>query len=183
MAFINRFGLVLSVLLLFALGSIIIGVGFGSIDINLVVVYINDPQHKLIIPQIGILLWIIGLLIVYTTCVLGQEEKGVAFQNANGEVRVTRKAIEDFIARVCSQETNIRRVKPRVMIKKKYVRADLVVAITSDIPVTQAISELQVKIKESLEAGIGMVSVKSVRIRVEEIFYTGGRLRGVEYTS
>ncbi len=183
MAFINRFGLVLGVLLLFTMGSIGIGVGFGLIDTNLVLTYINDPHHKMVISQIGILLWIIGLLIVYTTCVLGQEEKGVAFQNANGEVKVTRKAVEDFIARVCSQETNIRRTKPKVIIKKKYIQANLVVAITSDIPVAQAISELQIKIKESLEAGIGMVSVKSVRIRGEEIFYTGGRLRGAEYTS
>ncbi|MEK7812591.1 MAG: alkaline shock response membrane anchor protein AmaP [Candidatus Desantisbacteria bacterium] len=183
MAFINKFGLVLSVLLLLILGSAGIGIGLGMVDTNLVFTYVNDSHHKLIITQIGILLWIIGLLIIYTSCVLSQEEKGVAFRNANGEVRVTRKAIEDFIIRVCSQETNIRRIKPRVTIKKKYIKASLVIAITSDIPVTQAISELQVKIKESLEAGIGMVSVKAVTARVEEIFYTGGRLRGVEYTS
>lgn len=183
MVFINKFGLVLSVLLLFVLGSTGISIGFGMIDTNLVLTYINDPHHKLVITQIGILLWIIGLLIVYTSCILSQEEKGVTFRNANGEVRVTRKAVEDFIIRVCSQEPNIRRIKPRVIIKKKYIKANLVIAITSDIPVTQAISELQSKIKESLEAGIGMVSVKSVSVRVEEIFYTGGRLRGAEYTS
>ncbi|MBI4777594.1 alkaline shock response membrane anchor protein AmaP [Candidatus Desantisbacteria bacterium] len=182
MAFINKFGLVLSVLLLFVLGSVGIGVGFGMIDTNLVFTYLNDPHHKLIITQIGVLLWIIGLIIIYTSSILSNEEKGVTFRNAAGEVRVTRKAVEDFIIRVCSQEPNIRRVKPRVIIKKKYIKAGLVIAITSDIPVTQSISELQGKIKESLEAGIGMVNVKSVSVRVEEIFYTGGRLRGVEYT-
>jgi hypothetical protein len=183
MAFINKFGLVLSVLLLFILGSVGIGVGLGMVDINLVFTYINVPHHKLVIAQIGGLLWIIGLLVIYISCILSQEEKGVALRNANGEVRVTRKAVEDFIIRVCSQEPNIRRIKPRVIIKKKYIKANLVIAITSDIPVTQAISELQVKIKESLEAGVGMVIVKSVSVRVEEIFYTGGRLRGVEYAS
>ncbi len=183
MAFINKFGLVLSVLLLLVLGTAGIGVGLGMVDTNLVFTYINDPHHKVVITQIGVLLWIIGLLIIYTSCILSQEEKGVAFRNAIGEVKVTRKAVEDFIIRVCSQEPNIRRIKPRVTIKKKYIKASLVIAITSDIPVTQAISELQVKIKESLEAGIGMVSVKSVGVRVEEIFYTGGRLRGVEYAS
>ncbi|MEK9149528.1 MAG: alkaline shock response membrane anchor protein AmaP [Candidatus Desantisbacteria bacterium] len=183
MAFINKFGLGLSILLLFTIGTLGIGLGLGLIDTNLVLSYINAPHHKLVITQIGILVWIIGLLIVYTSCILSREEKGVTFRNANGEVRITRKAVEDFIIRVCSQEINIRRVKPRVTIKKKYIKASLVIAITSDIPVTQAISELQAKIKESLEAGIGMVSVKSVGVRVEEIFYTGGRLRGVEYGS
>ncbi|MBU0701613.1 alkaline shock response membrane anchor protein AmaP [bacterium] len=183
MAFINKFGLVLSILLLFTIGSIGIGIGLGLVDTNLILTYANDPHHKMVIIQIGVLMWIIGLLIVYTSCIFSHEEKGIAFQNANGEVKITRKAVEDFIVRVCSQEPNIRMVKPRVIIKKKYIKADLVVAITSDVPVAHATSELQVRIKESLEAGVGMVSVKSVSVRVEEVFYTGGRLRGVEYTS
>jgi uncharacterized alkaline shock family protein YloU len=183
MIFISRIGIILSILLLCLLGSITIGIGLHMFDINLILSYIEAPENKVMFIQLGVLIWIVALIIIYSSYVLSQEEKELLFRNAYGDVRVTKKAIEDFVNRMCIQEPNIRRSKPKIVIKKKYVRVSLNVALTSDIPISQATSELQVKVKESLETGIGISNVKMVTIKVDEIIYTGGRLRGKEYSS
>jgi uncharacterized alkaline shock family protein YloU len=81
-----------------------------------------------------------------------------------------------------SEESFIKTIKPKIVIKKKGVKISLVVNLWSEIPTNEATVTLQSRVKEALETTIGISNIREIKVFVEEVTHRGGRLRGVEYT-
>lgn len=182
MNFFNKIGLIVNVLILWAIGTevILLATGWSSFDI--LEQYLKLPNANLVFAGIGCSLWILGLLILYVECKISHQEKGVIHKTPHGEVNVAKKAIEDFIKRISSEESFIRTIKPKLVIKKKWVKLSLVVSLWSEIPTNEATATLQARVKEVLESTIGISNIRDIKVFVEEVAHRGGRLRGVEYT-
>lgn len=182
MNFFNKLGLVVNVLVLCAVGTEIILLGTGWSSPAILEQYLKLPNANLICVGIGAGLWLLGILILYVDCKISQQEKGVIHKTIHGEVKIAKKAIEDFIKRISSEESFIKTIKPKIVIKKKWMKITLFVSLSSEIPTNQAITALQARIKESLESILGISNIRDIKVFVEEVIHRGGKLRGVEYT-
>lgn len=182
MNFFNKLGLIVNVVIMWVVGTEVILLATGWSSIGLLNQYLKLPNANLIMAGIGGGLWILGLLILYVSSKISQQEKGITHKTPHGEIKVAKKAIEDFIKRIGSEEPFIRTIKPKLVIKKKGMKITLLVTLWADIPTNEATAALQVRIKEVLENIIGVSNVRDIKVMVEEVIHRGGRLRGVEYT-
>lgn len=182
MIFLNRVGIVVNVLTLALIGleCILIGTGLSSLEI--LNQYLQEPNIRISLSYLGLLLWFIGLLILYANYKVNKQEKGVITKTPYGEVKIAKKAIEEFIARVCGEETFVKKVKPKITIKRRWVKVKMMVSLWSDVSAPDASTILQSHTKEVLSTSIGISEVKDIKIVVEEISHQGGKLRGVEYS-
>jgi len=182
MKFLNKLGILVNVLIMWLVGTEVILLGTGWSSIVFLDQYLKLPNANLIMAGIGCGLWILGLLILYVEAKISQQEKGIIHKTPHGEIKVAKKAIEDFIKRVGSEEPFIRTIKPKLVIKKKYVKVLLAVSLWAEIPTNEATTAMQVRVKEMLESTIGISNIRDIKVLVEEVVHRGGRLRGVEYT-
>ncbi|MEW6609177.1 MAG: alkaline shock response membrane anchor protein AmaP [bacterium] len=182
MNFLNKLGLIVNVLILGMIGVEAILLGTGWSNFAILEEYLKLPNANLIFAGIGCGLIALGLLILYVDCKISQQEKGIIQKTPYGEVKVAKKAIEDFIKRISSEESFIKTIKPKLILKKKYSKLSLVVSVWSDIPTNEATLALQSRVKESLENIIGLSNLRDIKVAVEEVVHRGGRLRGIEYT-
>lgn len=182
MNFFNKLGLIVNILIMWIVGTEVILIATGWSSIALLDQYLKLPNANIIMAGIGCGLWILGLLILYVTAKISQQEKGIIHKTPHGEIKVAKKAIEDFIKRVGSEEPFIRTIKPKLVIKKKGVKVTLLVTLWAEIPTNEATANLQVRIKEVLENIIGVSNIRDIKVVVEEVIHRGGRLRGVDYT-
>jgi len=182
MNFFNKLGLIINVVILWIVGTEVLLLATGWSSLMILDQYLKLPNANLVLGCIGCVFWILGLVILYVECKISQQEKGIIHKTPHGEVKVAKKAIEDFIRRISSEESFVRTIKPKIIIKKKYVKLSLIVSLMSEIPTNKAASALQSRIKEILETTIGISNIRDIKVFVEEIVHRGGRLRGIEYT-
>lgn len=182
MNFVNKLGLIVNVLILWVIGTEVILLATGWSSFAILEQYLKLPNANLVFAGSGCGLWILGLLILYVVFKLSQQEKGVIHKTPHGEVKVAKKAIEEFIKRISSEESFIRTIKPKIIIKKKWVKLSLVVSLWSEISTNEATATLQIRVKEALENIIGISNIRDIKVFVEEVVHRGGRLRGIEYT-
>ncbi len=182
MNFFNKVGLIVNILILWTIGTEVILLATGWSSFAILEQYLTLPNSNLIFAGSGCGLWILGLIILYVDSKISQQEKGIIHKTPHGEVKVAKKAIEDFIKRMSSEESFIRTIKPKLVIKKKYVKLSLIVSLWSEIPTNEAATALQSRVKEALESIIGISNIRDIKVFVEEVVHRGGRLRGVEYT-
>lgn len=182
MNFLNKVGLILNVLILWAIGTetMLLGIGFSNFAV--LEQYLRLPNANLLFAGVGCALWLLGILILYVEAKISRQEKAIVHKTPHGEVKVAKKAIENFIKRIGSEESFIRTIKPKLIIKKKWVKLSLVVSLWSEIPTDEATTALQARIKEALESTIGISNIRDIKVLVEEVVHRGGKLRGVEYT-
>jgi len=179
----NKLGIVVNVLVMLIVGTEVILLGTGWSSIVLLDQYLKLPNANFIMITIGCGLWILGLLVLYMEAKISQQEKGIIHKTPHGEIKVAKKAIEDFIKKVGSEEPFIRTIKPKLVIKKKWVKVSLAVSLWAEIPTQEATMALQVRVKEVLESTIGISNIRDIKVLVEEVVHREGRLRGVEYTN
>ncbi len=182
MNFFNKAGLIINVLILWLVGTEGLLLATGWSNVVLLEQYLKLPNANLILAGIGCGLWIMGLLILYIDAKISQQKKAIIHKTIHGEVRVAKKAIEDFIKRISSEESFIKTIKPKIVIKRKGVKISLIVSLWSEIPANEATIALQSRVKEALESTIGISNIREIKVFVEEVTHRGGRLRGVEYT-
>lgn len=183
MVFLNRVGILINVLTLFLIGTGCILTGTSYINIDILGDYLKEANIRISVSYVGILFWFVGMIILYANYKVNKQEKGVVTKTPHGEVRITKKAIEEFVDRVCEEESFVKRIKAKIIVKPKWVRVKMVVSLWSEIAATDASAALQARVKESLSTAIGIPEIKDIKVLIEEVYHQGGKLRGIEYSS
>lgn len=174
MNFAYRVSVALSVMILFVIGAGLIAVSLEVITHETITVFWQTPTSKDILALTGLILWLVCLFVIHTDYKITQQEKeGVTLHNPLGEVKISRSALIEAINQVGVKESYVKEIK-RVQIKssRKGLKVLLKAVVWSEIPIPEAMTTLQEKIKAYLEGIIGVPKCEEMKVMIIKILYT-----------
>jgi uncharacterized alkaline shock family protein YloU len=161
----NRVALQIGALLVVLIGvfAIVVGVQFQLIDLQTSFF----STTRLIILLVGILLIVYGVYVLLLPKRLRKEQEHfIVQQTANGELRISMKAIENIVKKCVDANGDMRMVEMNVNHARNGVRVDLRIALPGNISIPLVVESLQKQIKKQIQAAAGIDEV-DVRVSVE----------------
>ncbi|MDI6791915.1 MAG: hypothetical protein QME81_03480 [bacterium] len=164
----------LSVMILFVVGAGLIALSLGLITPEMITVFGQTLAGEDVPALTGLILWVVCLFVVYTDYRLNQQEKeGVSLHHPLGEVKISRTALIEAINQIGDRESYVKEIKrTRIKSSRKGVKVFFKVVIWTEIPVPEAMTTLQEKIKAYLEEVIGAPKCKEVKVMIVKILHT-----------
>ncbi len=171
---LNRICLGISTVALFVMGSLGILISTEIITVEMINQYLSEEWMSLVVFETSILLWILTVITIYITFIREDEErqKMILLQRGSeGEVTITTKALENSVKNLCFEEKFVKTAKTKIIIKKKRVCIRVVAVIWTDIPLPEATTNLQMKIKDYLGETVGLKDIGQIKLVVKEILH------------
>ncbi|RLE15525.1 alkaline shock response membrane anchor protein AmaP [Candidatus Aerophobetes bacterium] len=111
------------------------------------------------------------VLSVYLPLFTWTEKKGtvVPLRNPLGEVKISQKAISDFIQRVGGEVQGVGDLKAKVKSTEEGVDIDLSLSVQAQGEIPRLIDELQSVVKKYLNTTVGIENVREIRVKVGKI--------------
>jgi uncharacterized alkaline shock family protein YloU len=173
MRFFSTIGVLFYTLVLSLLGGLIIGFSLHLVQLDDIIGLLNtsywDINLRIIIGLTGVLL--IFVSISFAQLILGkmQKEKTIAFNNPSGQVSVSLSAVEDLVRRLSMQMTEIKEVRPNVIVNKKGIQIDLRIVLRSEANIPDLTLRLQEIIKGRVQEILGVEEEIKVRVHISKI--------------
>ncbi|MDI6794508.1 MAG: hypothetical protein QME81_16850, partial [bacterium] len=176
MNFAYRVSVALSVMILFVIGLGVIAISLEFITPEMVTTFWQTPTSKDSLALAGLILWVVCLFVIHIDYKLGQQEKqGVTLHNPLGEVKISGTTLIETIKQVGTKEPYVKEIKwSRIKSSRKGLKVILKAVIWTEIPIPEAMTALQEKIKAYLEEIIGVPKCEEVRILIVKILHTEG---------
>lgn len=126
---------------------------------------LNSPQGL----WTGILLVIIGLLFLKMSFIPRKTNRSISYENPEGDVTVSVKAIEDFVKKVGNEFPQVIEVAPVIIPDRAgvKVRAKTVLIACENVP--QIVESLQQAIKSKMQNILGIENVVSVEVHISKL--------------
>ena len=118
---------------------------------------------------LGLSLIILGLAGIALYLREVQPEPAVAFENPDGEVKVTLSAIEDFVRRLTGKMDDVRELKPKVVMTKKGLEIRNRVVLEPNVNIPQVSLGIQEMIKRYLQEVLGITGMSTIKVLVVKI--------------
>jgi len=93
-------------------------------------------------------------------------DRVTAFEDGNGTVTITRRALEDIIARSCEQFDEIVRAKVSVRTRSDKIRTEILLRLKQSARVRDFSKQLRARITEILMENLGMEDVGTMEFIV-----------------
>jgi len=93
-------------------------------------------------------------------------DRVTAFEDGNGKVTVSRRALEDIIARSCEQFDEIVRAKVSVRTRSDKIRTEILLRLKQSARVRDFSKQLRARITEILMENLGMEDVGTMEFIV-----------------
>ncbi len=93
----------------------------------------------------------------------------MAFQNPEGEVRVTFSAIEDFIRRLAGKIEEVEEMHPEVVATKEGLEIHNRITLGPNMSIPEASSRIQETIKKYVEDVLGIRDILAIKVLVTKI--------------
>jgi hypothetical protein len=166
------------VLLSFFVGATLIGLSLDTIDLNLVLRYIE----KQILPDFFLrsVLFITGILIIlfcirYIQKILYRRERSIVSQSQYGKVSITLFAVEDMLKNMLETEKGFSHVRPRVIATKRGTDVIIRGNLNSEVNFPTFTEEVQGKVKEKLQNLLGEEKEIKVKIEIRKMVFKGNK--------
>ncbi len=173
MKLFTTFGIFFYALVLCFFGMAIIGFAMHLIPladiINLLDVGYSDINLRSIIGLIGALLILVSLS--FAQVILGrmQKEKTIAFNNPSGRVTVSLSAVEDLVRKLTSPITEIKELRPNVIVSKKGIQIDLRLILKTETNIPDLTLRIQELIKSKVQEILGVDEEITVFVHISKI--------------
>ena len=96
-------------------------------------------------------------------------DRVMAFEDGNGTVTVSRRALEDIIARSCEQFDEIVRAKVSILTRKNRIRTEIQLRLKESARVRDFSKQLRARITDVLTDSLGMEDVGTMEFIVSGI--------------
>jgi len=108
-------------------------------------------------------------LFMITGVPVRKRDEFIAFDNESGSVRVSIKAVRDFVARIADEFAAIVSMEPTIRAAGGQLDVELDVKVKSGTQIPELCKLVQNRVKESIKDNLGLTEIKSVRINVRQI--------------
>lgn len=131
---------------------------------------INSPTGLLT----GGVLIVLGLLFMNMRIRAERKEKNISFDNPEGQVSISIKAIEDFIERVGEEFSQIVEIKPAISKTREGIRVKAKTILVAGSNVPRIAESIQHTIKNRMQNILGIENVAKIEVSVSKIVSKGG---------
>ncbi|MCK4912579.1 MAG: alkaline shock response membrane anchor protein AmaP [Candidatus Omnitrophica bacterium] len=157
------------IILSLATGVILIGLSLEIITVDILTAYLTevptDFPLRSISALIGLLLILICLRYIQTSFRRSRKNKSITFNSSEGKVSITLVAIEDMLRKMLEAKTEVSRIRPKVLLKKKGIEVIARGVLTTEVNLVDFTKEMQEQIKEKVHNLLG--EDKSVQVNLE----------------
>ena len=131
----------------------------------------NSPFIRTIIFLFGSLIILIFLRFLQKGFTRYRREKTIKTETENGCISVTLTAIEDMIRKSLSDEDIISYIKPRILSTRKEIISYVKPALKEAVNIKDFAENIQIKLKEKLQAILGNEKILKINIEVKKIAF------------
>jgi len=129
---------------------------------------LTSPIYLRVLP--GLILTVVAILAAWPAISTPAQRSVMAFSLPDGSVEISKEAVRDFVARLCSSAPGVREVK-EVRVMERQDGASIVVRMTlgqgSQVPETT--TRCREQIKQELNATLGIEKVSRVTINIDGV--------------
>lgn len=124
-------------------------------------------------PATGVIAGLVLILIVLTYLgTFGSDrprKRFISFESDNGEVSISVNAARDFIRKLGDEFSAVVNMDPQIRYEKNLICIDLNVKVQTGSRVPELSRMLQDRVRESIRDGLGIVEVREIKVKVQEI--------------
>lgn len=118
----------------------------------------------------SILLLIIGIIWIVNWFDYIYRTKSVSFDNPGGKVKVSLKAIEDYLtSMILTQIEGIKTIKVKVLVTSKGLETKINLKLSSKLNIPEVCGNIQELTKNYLQDAVGVERISSIEVYVSNI--------------
>lgn len=121
---------------------------------------------------IGGLLVLLSMLYLITFGPRRQKARYISFDSGNGSVSISVNAVRDFIRKLGDEFGAVVGIDPKIRTEKEAISVDLDVKVQTGARIPELSQRLQERIREGMQDSLGIVEVKEIKVRIQEIVGT-----------
>ncbi len=154
-------------------GLTLIGLSLEIITVDAVTAYLAkipaDFPLKWIIAIVGLLLILLCLRYIQASFQRLKRDKSVTFESDQGKVSITLVAIEDMLKKMLEAKTEVSRIRPKVLLRKKGIEVIARGVLTTEVNLVEFTKEIQEQVKEKVHTLLGEDKPVQVNLEIRKI--------------
>ncbi len=129
----------------------------------------SDPSSRLTMGAIAIAIIALLFAYIYIKSRMSRQEPSIAFDNPDGEVSISLRAIEDFVGRIGRDFSEVKNLEPSIIAKRDGVEIVLKGELWSGSNIPKLTERIQNLVKSQVQNILGIENVHSVTLSVSKI--------------
>lgn len=118
---------------------------------------------------VGAILIVMVLVYLLTFKSRRARTRYVSFESENGAVSISADAVREFIRKLGEEFGAVVSLDPKIRSEKNLISIDLDVKLQTGARVPELSQKLQDRVRESIRDGLGIIEVKEIKVKVQEI--------------
>lgn len=173
MSFFRKTGVLIYLILMMGAASLLILVAIEKITPDMAMSFMRAVASvqglQIILYALGGLFMVIGAVGAMRLSKTSSGESIIAFQNQDGEVTVSLRAIEDYIKKISRDISGINDVKAHVRALRQGIEAVCEVSLTAGANVPDITERIQMAVRNRLQSILGLEEKISIKMHVSRI--------------
>jgi len=154
----------------FVLGSALLasffGMTFAALTLENIFSFITRSPWPLIF---GILFLAVSLAFIFFALRDLRKDQYIAFDNPNGAVTISVKAVEDFIYRIVKDYGEIKELFPKIRPQNEGVSIQIELILWAGTHIPDITERIQAEVKKQTQSMLGIENIANVEIKVTKI--------------
>jgi hypothetical protein len=122
---------------------------------------------------LGLLVFLLVLLYSYTGSYRAEFERYISFEGEGGSVRISRRAVHDFLAGIAAEFSTVEKLEPEFTMRRENMDVELNVTVRPGCHIPELSRMLQERVRTTLRVSLGITQVGKVDVLVQEISGSG----------
>ena len=165
-------------------GFILIGLSLGMLNVDTITVYLTkipaDFPLRWIAVLVGLLLILLCLRYIQASFRRARKNKSITFESEEGKVSITLVAIEDMLKKMLEEKTEVSRIKPKVILRKKGIEVAACGVLTTEVNLVEFTKEIQEQIRGKVHNLLGEDKQVQVNLEIRKIALSKKDLTNVD---
>ncbi|NOU35542.1 MAG: alkaline shock response membrane anchor protein AmaP [Kiritimatiellaceae bacterium] len=153
-----------------ALGGALVHANIPGVTISLFDVL--PPLQSIKTTGIGGVIILLAMLYLITFAPRRQKARYISFDSGNGAVSISVSAVRDFIRKLGDEFGAVVGIDPKIRSEKDAISVDLDVKVQTGVRIPEFSQALQNRVREGMQDSLGILEVKEVKVRIQEIVGT-----------
>jgi len=173
MNFLRKLGIFVYLVLMIGIGALLISIAIETITLDMAThafkLVSGSAALQIVLYAAGGLFILIGIVGPLKMARDINDGSIIAFQNPDGEVTVSLKAIEDYIRKISRDIPGINDVRAHVAVKRRAVNIECHVSLTAGSNIPDITERIQLAVRSRLQNMLGMEERINVKMHVSRI--------------
>ena len=161
------------VILSLTTGLVLISLSLEIITVDVVTAYLAgipaDFPLKWVTAIVGLLLILLCLRYIQASFQRSRRNKSITFESDQGKVSITLVAIEDMLKKMLEAKTEVSRIKPKVLLRRKGIEVIARGVLTTEVNLVEFTKEIQELVREKVHTLLGEDKQVQVNLEIRKI--------------